>query len=105
MKVYHILLLMEADRPFALTLLHFNDAYNIDTNKHKELGFINFYDYLQQKRKMYPQSLLIFSGDCFAPSKLSKVLKGEQMAYCINKLSIDVACYGNHDFDFPPEHV
>jgi 5'-nucleotidase len=27
------------------------------------------------------------------------------MAYCINKLNIDVACYGNHDFDFPPEQV
>ena len=27
------------------------------------------------------------------------------MAFCINKLGIDVACYGNHDFDFPPEHV
>lgn len=27
------------------------------------------------------------------------------MAFCINKLGIDVACYGNHDFDFEPQHV
>lgn len=27
------------------------------------------------------------------------------MAYCLSLLNIDVACYGNHDFDFAPEHA
>lgn len=97
---------MEETEPIdALTFLHFNDAYNIQTNKHGELGFINFYDYVLRKRKEHPSSLLIFSGDCFAPSKLSRVFKGEQMAHCISKLGIDIACYGNHDFDFVPSQV
>lgn len=26
------------------------------------------------------------------------------MAHCLSLLKIDVACYGNHDFDFKPEH-
>lgn len=95
---------MENDNP-SLTLLHFNDAYNIQPNQKGEKGFLNFYDFVLRKRKEHPNSLLMFSGDCFAPSKLSKVFKGEQMAYCIGQLGIDVACYGNHDFDFPPEQV
>ena len=90
---------MEADiQP--IYILHFNDVYNIETNKNNELGFLNFYDYVQTLRKQYPKSLLIFSGDCYAHSKLSRVLRGEQMAYCINQLGIDIACYGNHEFDF-----
>lgn len=56
-------------------------------------------------RQKYPQALLIFSGDAFAPSKLSQALKGEQMAHLLAKLNIDVACYGNHDFDYAPEHA
>lgn len=27
------------------------------------------------------------------------------MSHCINQLGIDIACYGNHDFDYPPEQV
>jgi 5'-nucleotidase len=55
-------------------------------------------------REKYKNPLLVFSGDAFAPSKLSRVFKGEQMVHCIKRLGIDVACYGNHDFDFDPAH-
>jgi 5'-nucleotidase len=84
--------------------LHFNDAYDIQPDASGSLGFLNFYDYVQFMRQKYPDSLLIFSGDAFAPSRLSRALKGEQMAHCLVMLNIDVACYGNHDFDFSPEH-
>jgi 5'-nucleotidase len=48
--------------------------------------------------------LLIFSGDAFAPSKISRLKQGWQMVHCLKMLNIDVACYGNHDFDYSPEH-
>ena len=67
---------MEADPPFKLTFLHFNDAYHIEPNKQGKLGVVNFYDFLERRRKKHPTSLLAFSGDCFAPSKLSRIYKG-----------------------------
>lgn len=54
---------------------------------------------------MYPESIVVFSGDAFAPSELSKVRKGWQMVHCLKKLAIDIACYGNHQFDYPLEHT
>lgn len=45
----------------------------------------------------------MFSGDLFSPSTLSVLYKGEQMLMPINECGIDVACVGNHEFDFPLE--
>ena len=44
--------------------------------------------------------LRIFSGDAFSPSLEAAVLRGNHMVPVLNNLGIDVACYGNHDFDF-----
>lgn len=51
----------------------------------------------------------MFSGDLFAPSMcmyllifesflVSSYYKGEQMVAVFNKLHVDLACLGNHDF-------
>jgi 5'-nucleotidase len=88
-----------------LVILHFNDAYDIQKDPNGNLGFINFYDHLQKMRTLYPKSLLVFSGDAFAPSRLSRVHQGWQMVKCLKMLKIDIACYGNHDFDFHPDHA
>jgi 5'-nucleotidase len=87
-----------------LVLLHFNDAYDIQPDGKGDLGFVHFYDYVGRMREIYPEALLVFSGDAFAPSKLSRVFRGKQMARCLKMLNIDVACYGNHDFDYSPDH-
>lgn len=59
-----------------LAILHFNDAYDIQPHANGDLGFLNFYDCVQSTREQHPNSLLIFSGDAFAPSRLSRALKG-----------------------------
>lgn len=79
-----------------LTIIHFNDVYDIEPNPLGQFGFANFYDFFLELRKEYPDSLVVFSGDAFAPSKLTKVRKGWQMVHCLKMLNIDVACYGNH---------
>lgn len=96
---------MEQQLRKELVIMHFNDAYDIQPNAQGELGFVNFYDYVQRTRQAYPEALLVFSGDAFAPSKLSRLFKGQQMAHCLRLLNIDIACYGNHDFDFPSDHA
>lgn len=59
-------------------------------------GFVNFYDTYLKLKEEYPDAIIVFSGDAFAPSKLSRVHKGWQMVHCLNMLNIDIACYGNH---------
>jgi 5'-nucleotidase len=84
-----------------LTIIHFNDVYDIEPDSYNQYGFVNFYDTYLSLKKEYPDSIVAFSGDAFAPSKLSKVKKGRQMVHCLKKMKIDIACYGNHEFDFP----
>lgn len=51
-------------------------------------------------QKMNPEALVIFSGDVYSPSKESAMVKGEHMVPILNHLNIDIAMFGNHDFDF-----
>ncbi|EGX95968.1 5'-nucleotidase [Cordyceps militaris CM01] len=49
--------------------------------------------------------LRVFSGDAFSPSLEAAVLRGDHMAPLLDGLGIDVACYGNHDFDFGEDRL
>ncbi|KAF8840285.1 5'-nucleotidase [Paxillus ammoniavirescens] len=81
-----------------LSFLHFNDVYHI--TQPTVLGRLA---HVFRKAKDVPESerpITIFSGDAFSPSLESSVMKGEHMVPVLNHLLVDVACYGNHDFDF-----
>jgi 2',3'-cyclic-nucleotide 2'-phosphodiesterase (5'-nucleotidase family) len=89
-----------------LRIVHFNDIYHLDEQAKEPVGgAARFYTALQQSRAFISESqgntpldnaLLFFSGDCFNPSIESSVTKGKHMVPVVNKLGIDVACYGNH---------
>ena len=82
------------------TLLHFNDVYDIQAKKEKG-GVCNFKAKLEELRQQYGQNtLLLFSGDAFSPSILSRNKQGWQMVKALNSLKIDASCYGNHEFDY-----
>ncbi|KAI9597622.1 Metallo-dependent phosphatase-like protein [Syncephalis fuscata] len=93
-----------------LRIVHFNDVYHLDEQAKEPVGgAARFYTALQQARTFTEQvdgqapldnALILFSGDLFNPSIESSVTKGKHMVPVVNKLNIDVACYGNHDFDF-----
>ena len=44
--------------------------------------------------------MLALAGDTISPSVMSAVLRGEQMIAAWNQLGLDVATFGNHEFDF-----
>lgn len=50
-------------------------------------------------------AIRVFSGDAFSPSLEAAVLRGDHMAPVLDGLDIDVACYGNHDFDFGEDRL
>jgi 2',3'-cyclic-nucleotide 2'-phosphodiesterase (5'-nucleotidase family) len=45
-------------------------------------------------------TLLVLSGDFLSPSVASSVFKGEQMVAALNAAGLDMATFGNHEFDF-----
>ncbi|TQV93829.1 2,3-cyclic-nucleotide 2-phosphodiesterase [Cordyceps javanica] len=91
-----------------LTILHFNDVYHISDS---EL-VAKFASVLEDPRHASDNGkpsrgpiLRIFSGDAFSPSLEAAVLRGDHMAPLLDGLGIDVACYGNHDFDFGEDRL
>lgn len=86
-----------ADRIY---LIHFNDVYDIESGDKDEPvgGAARFLTAVKSHSHLNP--MVLFSGDCFAPSTLSTFTKGEQMVPVLNKLDVRCAVFGNHDFDF-----
>lgn len=83
-----------------LTILHYNDVYNIDQQVKNEPrgGAARFCTAIKSFKHLNP--LVLFSGDAFNPSMLSTFTQGEQMVPVLNSVGTDVAVFGNHDFDF-----
>ncbi|CAG8649887.1 5151_t:CDS:2 [Funneliformis caledonium] len=76
-------------------ILHFNDVYHLSPQKREPVGgAARFATIVKEFRAKYgpDSSCVLFSGDLFNPSVESSIT--------VNDLGIDVACFGNHDFDF-----
>ncbi|KAG8194114.1 hypothetical protein JTE90_003053 [Oedothorax gibbosus] len=83
----------------AVTILHFNDCYNVESQAAEPVGGASrFCTALKSFSDLEP--LILFSGDIFAPSIMSTFTKGEQMIPVLNSCGVHCAVYGNHDFDF-----
>lgn len=84
------------------TIVHFNDVYEIEPVSGGSQGgaarvaaLINQVD----------DPLILFSGDLFSPSIMSSVYQGAQMVDVFNRLGVDFAVFGNHEFDFGPDNT
>ncbi|EDW08845.2 uncharacterized protein Dmoj_GI19339, isoform B [Drosophila mojavensis] len=85
------------DKP--LTILHYNDVYNIESMAETEPvgGAARFATAIKSFAHLNP--LVLFSGDAFSPSMLSTFTQGEQMIPVLNQVGTHCAVFGNHDFD------
>ncbi|KAL0979082.1 hypothetical protein UPYG_G00180280 [Umbra pygmaea] len=87
-----------------LTILHFNNVYEVDARLEEPVGgAARFATVLKKFQSVNP--FIVFSGDCLSPSVLSTVTKGKHMVDVLNKLGIQCAVYGNHEFDFGVDHL
>jgi 5'-nucleotidase len=100
-----------SELPSKMTILHFNDVYNVEPRKKEPVGGIaRFVTRMRElkdesvKRGEY-EAVCLFSGDAFNPSITSTSTKGEHMVPALNAIGIHTACYGNHDFDFGLEKL
>ena len=57
---------------------------------------------LKQERAAAAHSITTFGGDLISPSVLSGLTRGSQMIDLCNRLGIEFAVLGNHEFDYGP---
>lgn len=89
-----------------LTIIHFNDVYDIFPSESEPVGgAARFAKLVKDQCQGDCRPLILFSGDCLNPSTLSAFTKGEHMVPIMNTIGVDVAALGNHDFDFGIEEL
>ena len=90
----------------AITILHFNDVYEITPVEAGKAGGLARVATLRARLKTrHPELLTMLAGDYLSPSALGTArvdgqrLAGRQMVAVLNTLGVDWATFGNHEFD------
>ncbi|PNW85312.1 hypothetical protein CHLRE_03g180450v5 [Chlamydomonas reinhardtii] len=89
-----------------LTILHFNDVYNIEPqDREPKGGAARLCAKVKEFRANGSNPLVLFSGDAYNPSLMSTITLGKQMPPVLNEIGVNVSCVGNHDFDYGLENM
>ncbi len=88
--------------PLTITFLHTNDVYEI-APEGGEGGLAELETLLKRERARSEHNVTTFGGDLISPSVLSGLTKGTQMIDLMDRLGVDIAVLGNHEFDYGPE--
>src|SRR5437773_11568154 len=91
-------------RAVEITLLQVNDAYVLEpVDGGRRGGMARLATLVKRMRAAHPNVVFAHAGDALSPSPMSTVLRGEHMIAVLNALGLDVATFGNHEFDFGPD--
>ncbi len=89
-----------------VTILHFNDIYEITpVSGGKEGGIARVATLRKQLLARNPNTITTLGGDLFSPSAIGTAqyegdrLAGRQMVDVLNHFELDFATFGNHEFD------
>jgi 5'-nucleotidase / UDP-sugar diphosphatase len=89
-----------------VTILHFNDVYEITpVEAGKSGGLARVAAVRARLKRQHPELLTVLAGDYLSPSALGTArvngqrLAGRQMVAVLNVLGLDWATFGNHEFD------
>ncbi|MDH3327109.1 MAG: bifunctional metallophosphatase/5'-nucleotidase [Gammaproteobacteria bacterium] len=93
-------------KPIHVTVLHFNDIYEISpVSGGKQGGLARVATLRKELLAKNPNTITVLGGDMFSPSAMGTAivngekLAGKQMVDVLNKLGLDYATFGNHEFD------
>ncbi|HET7874893.1 MAG TPA: 5'-nucleotidase C-terminal domain-containing protein [Methylomirabilota bacterium] len=86
--------------PERVQLLSVNDVYQLEPSAAGRGGLARVATLVRGLRRETPHTLFALAGDTLAPSLLSTLVRGRQMVEAWNALGLDVATFGNHEFDF-----
>jgi 5'-nucleotidase len=87
-----------------ITILQLNDVYQITpVDRGKRGGMARVATLQKSLREKSPNTLFLLAGDFISPSVSSRLFKGKQMIASLNATGLDIATFGNHEFDFGPD--
>ena len=84
-----------------VSFLTFNDVYElqgVDSGTRGGAAAVATVEH--QVMAFQPHTLVLFAGDLLSPSVMSNAFQGKQMVEALNRLGVDYATLGNHEFDF-----
>lgn len=91
------------ERSARLTILQLNDLYDITpVEKGKKGGLSRVATLRDRIVSEVPHSVFVLAGDFLSPSTMSSTFQGSQMVAALNAVGLDLATFGNHEFDFGP---
>src|SRR5262245_34672365 len=91
---------LQAQTIHDITIFHFNDLHARLTPDNDRGGFAHLATLLKQERGAVRNSLTLYGGDLVQGTPVSTLFKGVPIFEIANGLKIDVACLGNHEFDY-----
>jgi 2',3'-cyclic-nucleotide 2'-phosphodiesterase (5'-nucleotidase family) len=92
------------ERTAHLTILQLNDLYDITPGeKGKRGGLARVATLRDRIRNENPNTIFVLAGDFLSPSTMSSIFQGSQMVASLNAIGLDLATFGNHEFDFGPD--
>jgi 5'-nucleotidase len=84
-----------------ITILQVNDLYDLmPAEQGKRGGIARVAAIRDQVAAESPNTVLVLAGDFLSPSTMSSIFQGQQMVAGLNAAGLDVATFGNHEFDF-----
>ncbi|HTO11272.1 MAG TPA: bifunctional UDP-sugar hydrolase/5'-nucleotidase, partial [Candidatus Binatia bacterium] len=86
-----------------ITLLQVNDVYVMEpVDEGRRGGLARLATLVKRIRADNPATLVTLAGDLLSPSAASALLRGQHMIAGMNAVGLDLATFGNHEFDFGP---
>src|SRR5574341_624881 len=86
-----------------ITLLQINDVYVLEAvDGGQRGGMARLATLVREARRQNANTVFVLAGDVLSPSVQSTFLRGEQMIAALNAIGLDLATFGNHEFDFGP---
>src|SRR5574341_1729202 len=90
-----------AERTTHLTILQINDVYEITpVEQGKKGGLARVATLRDRIAQESPNTIFVLPGDFLSPSTMSSLFQGGQMVATLNAIGLDLATFGNHEFDF-----
>ncbi|NTS42490.1 bifunctional metallophosphatase/5'-nucleotidase [Flavisolibacter sp. BT320] len=94
------------DGKISVTFLQINDVYEIaPLSGGREGGIARVATLKKQHKQKNPNTFLVIAGDFLSPSVYNslqqggKAIRGKQMVDALNAAGLDIAVFGNHEFD------
>ena len=92
----------------SVTLLYFNDAHEIHPVRDRfgeRGGLARLKTCIDSVKTEHPDALVIFGGDCAGGTLFGALYQGKPIVHAMNVIPVDMATFGQHDFDYGLENT